>query len=132
MKRAAIKLMTVLLVLLDAPYAMAKECRELQTQADMNICEGKKLGAADAQLNAVYNKLTAKVSAAGKAKLIDAQRAWIKYRDLQCEFDAFGTNGGSINGSMVTQCVAEMSRAQTKILARQLNCEDTDPSCGGQ
>jgi uncharacterized protein YecT (DUF1311 family) len=124
--------MVAALLCAPAHVAAAKDCNGIGTQADMNICERKNLENADARLNAAYNKLAAKVSAAGKAKLVDAQRAWIKYRDLQCEFESLGTNGGSIHGMIVGQCLTEMTAAQTKRLERQLNCEEGDTSCGGQ
>jgi uncharacterized protein YecT (DUF1311 family) len=124
--------MSAALLCASAHLAEAKDCNGNGTQADMNICERKNLENADARLNAAYNKLAAKVSAAGKAKLVDAQRAWIKYRDLQCDFESMGTNGGSIHSMIVGQCLTEMTAAQTKRLERQLNCEEGDTSCGGQ
>lgn len=115
-----------------APVAAAKDCRGKGTQADMNICERKNLEQADADLNAVYNKLAAKVSAEGKAKLIEMQKAWMKYRDLQCAFDSLGTAGGTINSMIVGECLGELTKEQTKRLRRQLDCEEGDVSCGGQ
>jgi len=112
--------------------AAAKDCGALNTQMDINICEGEKFDAADAALNAAYNKLAAKVTAGGKAKLQDAQRAWIKYRDLQCEFETLGTSGGSIHGMEVSICLTELTRDQTKRLQRQIDCQEGDMSCGAQ
>lgn len=126
------RLAATILCLLAVCPAQAADCGKLSTQLDMNLCEGKNFEQADGRLNAVYGKLAAKVSPAGKAKLVDAQRAWIKYRDAQCQFEAFGTNGGSINGMMVSQCMTQMTRDQTARLARQLDCPEGDMSCGAQ
>ncbi|MGJ0509438.1 MAG: lysozyme inhibitor LprI family protein [Methylocystis sp.] len=126
------QILPLIALCLATPPALGPECGSLATQLDMTLCEGKKFDAADARLNAIYTRLAAKVTAAGKAKLVDAQRAWIKYRDLQCAFDTFGTNGGSINGMMIAQCKTQMTLDQTKRLDHQLNCEEGDVSCGGQ
>lgn len=112
--------------------APAADCANLATQADMNFCEGKNFEKADARLNAVFSKLAAKITPAGKAKLVDAQRAWIKYRDLQCAFDTLGTEAGSIHAMMVAQCLTQTTADQATRLEKQLNCEEGDMSCGGQ
>jgi uncharacterized protein YecT (DUF1311 family) len=120
-------------LLLAAPvFAAEKECGEMRTQMEMNDCEGRKFKKADAALNAAYAKLSAKVSVEGKAKLVEAQRAWIKYRDAQCAFETHGTVTGSIHPLEVALCETELTEEQTKRLDRQLNCGDGDPSCGGQ
>jgi len=119
-------------VLLTPALAAEKDCSEMHTQIEINDCEGQKFKKADAALNAVYAKLAAKVSAAGKAKLVEAQRAWVKYRDAQCAFETLGTIDGSIHPLEVAQCETGLTKEQTRRLDAQLNCEEGDPSCGGQ
>jgi uncharacterized protein YecT (DUF1311 family) len=115
-----------------APVAATEmNCGGLNTQMELNICEGKKLDKADAALNDVYAKLSRKVSAEGKAKLLDAQRAWLKYRDQQCAFETLATVGGSIHPMEVAICLTELTKDQTKRLRAQLACGDGD-ICGGQ
>jgi uncharacterized protein YecT (DUF1311 family) len=100
-----------------APVAATEmNCGGLNTQMELNICEGKKLDKADA---------------AGKAKLLDAQRAWLKYRDQQCAFETLATVGGSIHPMEVAICLTELTKDQTKRLRAQLACGDGD-ICGGQ
>jgi uncharacterized protein YecT (DUF1311 family) len=124
---------TLALLFLSAPaFAAEKDCGEMRTQMEINACEGQKFKKADASLNAAYAKLSAKVSAEGKAKLVEAQRAWIKYRDAQCAFETLGTINGSIHPLEVAQCETELTKEQTKRLDKQLDCGDGDPSCGGQ
>ncbi len=114
-----------------AVAAAEMNCGEPKTQMEMNACEGKKLDKADTELNEVYAKLSKKVSAGGKAKLLEAQRAWLKYRDEQCAFETLGTIDGSIHPMEVAICLAELTKAQTKRLRAQLECGDGD-ICGGQ
>src|SRR5258706_9858979 len=63
-------------------------CTNANTQAEMNICAGKEYKTADAALNQTYQQLVAKLEAEEKAELKEAQTAWIKYRDTNCEFVA--------------------------------------------
>lgn len=118
--------------LLASPLATAKDCDALNTQMEMNVCEGENLARADAALNAAYARLTAKVGAGGRTSLVEAQRAWIKYRDLQCGFETLGAVGGSIHTMLAAICRTELTRDQTKRLQRQLDCVEGDLSCGGQ
>jgi uncharacterized protein YecT (DUF1311 family) len=113
-------------------FALAKDCAGLDTQAALNMCEGGNFKEADTALNAAFSKLIAKVSANGQAKLREAQKSWIKYRDQQCAFETLGTIGGTIHGMVVAQCLTELTTQQTKRLLHQLNCEEGDVSCGGQ
>jgi len=112
--------------------ARAKDCSSLNTQTAMNLCEGDNFKQADAELNAVYVKLLSKISVTGQSKLREAQKAWIKYRDAQCEFDTMGTTGGSIHSMMLWQCLTDLTAQQTKRLQHQLTCQEGDVSCGGQ
>lgn len=120
------------LLLAATAHADEKNCADLNTQMEITICEGKKLEKADAALNDAYTKLSKKVSAENKAKLVETQRAWMKFRDAQCDFETLGTTGGSIHPMEVAICRAELTRAQTKRLLHQLDCDEGDPTCGGQ
>jgi uncharacterized protein YecT (DUF1311 family) len=73
-------------------------CDNTQTQADMNGCAIERYKQADAQLNAAYQRLTYIVSPERKAKLTQAQLAWIQFRDNQCLFELTNTRGGRSNG----------------------------------
>lgn len=44
------------------------------------------LAAADQKLNGVFKKISGKLNAEEKAKLIKAQRAWLVFRDLDCSW----------------------------------------------
>ncbi|MFM6209349.1 MAG: lysozyme inhibitor LprI family protein [Planktothrix sp.] len=73
-------------------------CDNMQSQADMNGCAIEEYKNADAQLNAAYQRLTYIVSPERKAKLTQAQLAWIQFRDNQCLFELTNTRGGRSNG----------------------------------
>lgn len=131
MRRCAMVAGMVLAGLLSAP-ALAQNCGDLATQAEMNICANQELQKADAALNAAYKQLLAKTSPEGQASLRKAEKSWIAYRDNQCAFETLGTADGSIHPMMVSECETELTQAQAKRLSAQLQCQEGDVSCGGQ
>lgn len=127
-------------VLVSSVFAVASSCFAAQpeclnsapTQLAMDDCVGRTMKADDAKLNDTYKALLAKVSKNGANQLRKAQRAWLAWRDAQCEFNTMGTTGGSINSSMYGLCIDELTQEQTRRLAAQINCKEGDLSCGGQ
>jgi len=80
-------------------------CDTMQTQADMNGCAIEEYKQADAQLNAAYQRLTYIISPERKAKLTQAQLAWIQFRDNQClfEWSNAGRAGGNSGQGVITR-----------------------------
>ena len=56
------------------------------------------------------------MGATEKAALIEAQTAWIKYRDSHCKFDCMGYKGGSIYPLMYSDCLTALTEMRTKQL----------------
>ncbi|MCZ4091805.1 lysozyme inhibitor LprI family protein [Sinorhizobium psoraleae] len=126
------------LLLLSAVSAVAQEqptvdCQNAVTQADMNICAGQDYDRADAELNKVYKQAVAATQAMDKElgeidaayvganeALKKAQRAWIGYRDGQCELAGFEARGGSMEPMLVSGCLAELTRKRTTELKQLL------------
>ncbi|NVD39649.1 lysozyme inhibitor LprI family protein [Ensifer sp. HO-A22] len=119
-------------LLLAATPALAQEdvdCANATTQADMNICSDKDYEAADAELNTVYKQTVAAMRAkdveladisadyvGAEEALKKAQRAWIGYRDGQCELAGFEARGGSMEPMLVSGCLAQLTTARTEEL----------------
>ncbi|MDK1489926.1 lysozyme inhibitor LprI family protein [Sinorhizobium sp. 7-81] len=126
------------LLLLSAVSAVAQEqptvdCPNAVTQMDMNICAGQDYDRADAELNKVYRQAVAATQAMDKElgeidaayvganeALKKAQRAWIGYRDGQCELAGFEARGGSMEPMLVSGCLAELTRKRTTELKQLL------------
>ncbi|MDK1388950.1 hypothetical protein ILFOPFJJ_00989 [Ensifer psoraleae] len=126
------------LLLLSAVSAVAQEqptvdCQNAVTQTDMNICAGQDYDRADAELNKVYKQAVAATQAMDKElgeidaayvganeALKKAQRAWIGYRDGQCELAGFEARGGSMEPMLVSGCLAELTRKRTTELKQLL------------
>jgi uncharacterized protein YecT (DUF1311 family) len=124
-----VRTLAYLLALAAAAPAAAQDdidCKNPMAQQDMNFCAEKDFEAADAELNAAWkdarktardldDELMDELKGADKA-LLAAQRAWIAYRDRQCELEGFEARGGSMEPMLVSGCMAELTRARTKQL----------------
>jgi len=86
----------------------------------MNQCAGQEYQAADAVLNQVYSRLVAKLDNDEKAQLKEAQTAWLKYRDANCELVADQFKGGTIRPMIHANCLADMTRKRTIELRTQI------------
>jgi len=67
----------------------------IQTQADRNAIAAQDYQAADAELNQSYEALISLLEGEERQMLIKAETAWIKYRDAEAEFEAYGWTGGT-------------------------------------
>ncbi|WP_188079868.1 lysozyme inhibitor LprI family protein [Neorhizobium sp. P12A] len=102
------------------------DCKNAVTQTDMNICADRDYKAADAELNVQYKETRATMvswdadldddlKGAEKA-LLKAQRAWVDYRDGECEAEGFEARGGTMEPMLVSACLASVTRERTKQL----------------
>ncbi len=95
---------------------------------ELTECARKKLEIADKKLNATYNALLIKLKDVHHpeadnfdAGLIAAQRAWIKYRDENCQFHGSFTGGAPIwQAYYHIQCLVDMTDAREKELQKYL------------
>ncbi|MDO9415013.1 lysozyme inhibitor LprI family protein [Pararhizobium sp.] len=117
-----------------APPASAEDyppvdCENAQTQFDMNYCANEEYLAADKALNAAYKTVMGHMEATDKdlaavsptyagavEALKKAQRAWIAYRDGQCELSGFSARGGSMEPMLVSGCLADLTKKRTQEL----------------
>lgn len=122
------------LALMSSAAAFAQEdppvdCANAQTQADMNQCSYLDFEKADKELNAVYKQAMKSAEAAdvqaadmgdyyvGAVKALKkAQRAWIDYRDGNCDGMGYEAVGGSMQPMLISGCQARMTEARSKEL----------------
>lgn len=119
-------------------------CDNPLVQQEMNWCAAQDYAAADAELNAQW-KITAAImkerdagtrddfepikpvtpSDDGAARmrytghfqtLLEAQRAWLAYRDAPCRLEGYAFLGGSAQPMIVSGCLAILSRQRTQEL----------------
>ena len=81
-------LLLALAVALPLGAARAADCRNPQTQMDMNTCAGQDFQKADAALNALYRQMQARLKddPDQTRRLMETQRAWVAFRDAECRF----------------------------------------------
>ena len=95
-------------------------CADPQTQSEMNQCAAQAYKAADAGLNQVYRRLVAMLNDDEKGQLKEAQTAWLKYRDANCEFAADQFKGGTMRPMIYGYCLADMTKKRTIELKNQI------------
>lgn len=92
-------------------------CKNSQTQAEINSCASLSAKAADKQLNQFYQQLRAKIKGSQQEKLlINAQIAWIKFRDASCEFERSRFAGGTITPSIYFSCIEQVTKQRSQDL----------------
>ncbi|MHB0951799.1 MAG: lysozyme inhibitor LprI family protein [Allorhizobium sp.] len=104
------------------------DCENPMTQFDMNVCSDRDYREADASLNAQWavTKNVVKewdeslkslgLIAKAEQSLLKSQRAWIQYRDGQCETEEAGVQGGSMAPMVYSSCLADLTRKRTEEL----------------
>ncbi|MGN8278541.1 lysozyme inhibitor LprI family protein [Pseudomonas sp. SMV71] len=125
------RLLLALAPLLLATVAEADDCANAITQGEMNQCAAQQYKAADKELNDLYKQITARLKDDPKAKqlLVKAQRAWIGFRDAECEFSASGVEGGSVYPLIYTDCMTAQTKARVEAFKTYLECKEGDLSC---
>lgn len=99
-------------------------------QQEMNICAHRDYLIADRKLNAQWTITAAKMKAQDRASdlpewderpgffdtLLEAQRAWLKYRDNHCAAEGYWARGGSLEPLLVSTCKRHLTEKRTEEL----------------
>jgi uncharacterized protein YecT (DUF1311 family) len=76
----------------------------------------------DRLLNQNYRLLMQALPPREQVRLREAQRAWIRFRDLECDFEGYEMRGGSGEPLLVLGCKAELTKRRVREL-KQLQPE---------
>ena len=93
-------------------------------------CAADAYEAADTVLNKTYNAIAAQYAGAEPdnaeilSRLKSAQRAWIPFRDAQCELEAADSLGGSNEGVILNSCLYQQTAARIKALREQFESKE--------
>ncbi|ASE85061.1 TPA: lysozyme inhibitor LprI family protein [Citrobacter koseri] len=115
-------------LLLSAP-ALADDCANASTQMEMNTCAAAQFQTADKKLNETYQNTLKRAEPPQRDLLKKAQIAWIALRDADCALVSSGTEGGSIQPMIASQCMTDKTDEREAFLASLLQCEEGDLSC---
>jgi uncharacterized protein YecT (DUF1311 family) len=124
METAMFRPALVALTCLAAPgLAQDVDCTNTSVQIELNFCAEQDWQVADAELNRVYKdtmvamktmdrNLPAELQGAA-ATLLDAQRAWITFRDKNCNLAGYPMRGGSAEPLLIYGCLRQMTLDRT-------------------
>lgn len=102
----------------------------------MSHCMGQELDIWDQRLNDAYKELMAEAkktdegyadeaSSPHRAELLkDMQQSWIAFRDSSCAYAQSEFHGGSMAGTVGTQCLLDLTGKQALVLERQRDAND--------
>lgn len=107
----------------------ALACVDPVTQLDMNLCAHRDYERADTALNAQWRKAVAIMKGRDKdagvptdkrptysAALLDAQRAWLRYRDSECRVQGYAMRGGSAESMVISGCLTDLTNKRIQQL----------------
>lgn len=120
------------LVLTAPAFAFAQNnCGDKTNQTDMNICAGHAYAKSDAQLNTLYKQIEARLKddADTMKLLVTAQRAWVGFRDAECNFGSSKVTGGTAYPFISSMCLDGMTQSRIKDFEIYLKCTDGDMDC---
>lgn len=111
--------LVVALALFAAPVdaQTAAECIDPQQQQLMNACAAKEYDEADKALNRAWKPAKQFGDNIGVGEdLLAAQRAWLAYRDLECDVQASLFEGGSLQPLIRLGCLTDLTTERTEML----------------
>ncbi|HET6934674.1 MAG TPA: lysozyme inhibitor LprI family protein [Candidatus Angelobacter sp.] len=89
------------------------QCENAGTTVETTNCYADELKKADAELNKIYKAALADLEGKDAVKLRKAQRAWMAYRDAQCDAE-YGTWGGGSGGPAAhLACLGRLTHQRT-------------------
>ena len=106
-------------------------CANATDQTTLTACADRAYKKSDAELNRTYDAVIARLRGAKPLadKLVNAQRAWIAYRDAECNFSSANAEGGTVYPMVVSTCLDDLTKTRNETLRGYLSCEDGDLAC---
>jgi uncharacterized protein YecT (DUF1311 family) len=89
--------------------ANAIDCGNVATQSEMNNCFAREAKRIQDLLNALVEELRKHVGPEESQELQRVQATWTAYRDAHCQWQAHFFEGGSIQPTEYSTCIAESS-----------------------
>jgi uncharacterized protein YecT (DUF1311 family) len=98
-------------------------------QMSMNFCAEYHFIERDLQLNDEYRKLQKNLDGRDLKALIAAQRAWVSFRDHDCEFATSDIDGGSMRPMVSLKCKQELTEDRIAQLKKYNACTSFHGEC---
>ncbi len=103
------------IILVSATALLSFSCFS-QTQGQMNEQTKKDYKKADEIMAVTYRNAMANEDEFGKKLLLEAQRAWINYKEAHCKSESNQFEGGSMQPLIYFSCLTELTNERTKKL----------------
>jgi uncharacterized protein YecT (DUF1311 family) len=91
------------------------DCENPMTTMDRELCADRTAGVADAELNTAYLRARARLDRKRRDLLLDAQRAWLAFRDKQCNAVLVMMEGSGRNAAYL-ECRIGLAKTRTRDL----------------
>jgi uncharacterized protein YecT (DUF1311 family) len=120
-----------LFILGSVGASQAGDCTDAPDQTAMTVCAGQAFKKVDAELNALYKQIMARLKDnPDKSKLlVTAQKSWLTFRDAECAFSTSTAAQGTVYPMLVAQCRDALTRKRIVEFNSYLHCEEGDLSC---
>lgn len=90
----------------------------------LKVCAAAEIDRRDALLNVSYQRLFGRVDALRRPKLRAAERAWLSFRDTECDFRMSVEAGGSNAALLYSTCRLELTALRIEDLGQALEVEN--------
>lgn len=107
------RLLFSLLLIGCAGRSYALDCAKAVTTADINECASIEQKKVEDKLNKLYQGIVKPLEGDEKKTLVEAQRAWIKFREADCNAVYQRWIDGTIRNVLFISCMQD--RAETRI-----------------
>lgn len=121
---------SILFLLISFNYAQAIDCNSAITMEEMRQCGIDLLAEKDEELNSLYKEVLKKLEDhdrisnkhstgykfESKKKLIEAQRNWVKFKEMDCDAVEAYTCCGSSTSLSVTSCLIDRTEQRIEEL----------------
>ena len=101
------------------------------SQAELNDCYGDAYKKADAELNVLYRQITDRLKDDKETAglLVAAERAWVAFRDAECNFSVSAVAGAAAYGMIHAICLHRLTGKRIDDLKNYLDCQQGALDC---
>jgi uncharacterized protein YecT (DUF1311 family) len=110
------KIMMIALAFVSLNAFAVEDCDNFESTNEINQCILRNLEDSDAELNKTFKRLRSKLDEEAAKKLVTAQKAWLSFRDAQCDLEADQMRGGTLEKVLFNGCLDRLTVERTKSL----------------
>jgi uncharacterized protein YecT (DUF1311 family) len=100
-----------------------------RNQASMTTCAVYEFHLHDIELNELYGRLVDFQDGRDSKQLVAAQRAWLRFRDLNCSYEASDVVGGTLHSAVEFHCKTTMTKDRIEQFKELLSCTSIRGTC---